>query len=85
MCLGRIASLHRAEPSVEEPGTTGLPAAVAGAAELPETAGLKPAGAGYVLYELGVWLPGIRSGIGCGPPQHGLSSNKMALITSDCG
>ena len=22
---------------------------------------------------------------GCGPPQHGLSSKKMALITSDCG
>ena len=22
---------------------------------------------------------------GAGPPQHGLSSNKMALITSDCG
>ena len=21
----------------------------------------------------------------CGTPQHGLSSNKMALITSDCG
>ena len=28
--------------------------------------------------------PGTKDA-GCGTPQHGLSSNKMALITSDCG
>ena len=27
----------------------------------------------------------VEKKLGCGPPQHGLSSNKMARITSDCG